>query len=706
MSTKTAEFRLAPGIAESTKVQQRFLSTFGQVALPLAKAEDLAVAVVFAGESHWLTFNLTCTCLKASFGRIPCFRPAGASLTCYSMKFPVVLEGSDNGEVVVCGKPGQQAIIQAFHSLIASASYQCSLERNMDSLITELTASWESLSAVYEISAFIQDKQMVEQVPTVLEHIINRATNGGPNLQAVLWLLNPAGDSLEPVAAKTSRILKTRSTGFGLLGKVIGSKQSLLLTSREDIRGCTELEAEFSKAVNLAVVPLRARKRELGAIALWSEDECAFFDTGTLRFLETLAVQSSMLLENNRLYQEILATERLHQEIEIGHTIQKTLLFSAPPANLSGVQVAARTLPSQMIDGDFYDFIVHNETCFDIVVGDVMGKGIPAALVGAATKDHFLRAHHELVNSSAQPAVNGPAAVVAEVHQKVVPQLIQLERFVTIHYGQFDLQHKRFTFVDCGHTQTVHFHYRTGICDLLEGDNLPIGVTHTEQYHQFEVGFEPGDVFFFYSDGITEARNPEGNFFGATRLVKIIRESFQNTTSGLIDEIFKELQAFAQNQVFADDLTCVAVKIGFDDWPSLRVNRVIELSSDLVELARVRAFVAELCAVQGFKEVAEEVEIQLKLALVELVTNLIKHGYQEEPGHQMTLEASRSGTQVVFELFHQGLPFDRAEVREPVFDGSQGHGFGLFIIESCLDEVVYGSLDEGKSFVRLVRNLD
>ena len=108
-------------------------------------------------------------------------------------------------------------------------------------------------------------------------------------------------------------------------------------------------------------------------------------------------------------------------------------------------------------------------------------------------------------------------------HSEVARQLIELESFVTLCYARFDLRNRRVDFVDCGHTTTIHFHASTGTCALLQGENLPLGVSEGEIYGQIRVPLHPQDVLLFYSDGLTETRNSAGELFGIERLAKCVR---------------------------------------------------------------------------------------------------------------------------------------------------------------------------------------
>jgi sigma-B regulation protein RsbU (phosphoserine phosphatase) len=270
--------------------------------------------------------------------------------------------------------------------------------------------------------------------------------------------------------------------------------------------------------------------------------------------LRILDLEAALL----RSYEELAQAHQ--REGEIGAKIQQTLLLGQPPSASPFLQVAALTIPSQQIDGDFYDFFTHQEQCLDVIVGDVMGKGIAAALLGAAIKSQFLRALIYLPGR--EPGhLPEPETIVSRVHEAVTGQFIGLEFFATLCYARFDVAQRRITFVDCGHTKTLHFRPGTGASAALEGDNMPLGVSEKEVYRQVSAPFEAGDVFCFYSDGVTEAQNPNGEQFGAERLMAVVGENGRGGPQELVAAIHRAVVAFTQSDKFADDLTCVVVTL-------------------------------------------------------------------------------------------------------------------------------------------------
>ncbi|TFG81812.1 MAG: PAS domain S-box protein, partial [Spirochaetales bacterium] len=206
---------------------------------------------------------------------------------------------------------------------------------------------------------------------------------------------------------------------------------------------------------------------------------------------------------------ELKLAEARDYEVTIGARIQQALLLGQPERAYSTFELASMTLPSQKIDGDFIDFYDGGDEVLDLMVGDVMGKGIPAALTGAAARNAFVRAHMTLADES-----NGSRLklkdIVGAAEKRIAGKLLELKTFFTLIYGRIDGNAGLFRYVDCGHTSIVHYEKRSGRCWRLKGSNAPMGFLPAQEYVEYAVPVDEGDILFLYSDGITEATNSNG----------------------------------------------------------------------------------------------------------------------------------------------------------------------------------------------------
>jgi anti-anti-sigma factor len=336
------------------------------------------------------------------------------------------------------------------------------------------------------------------------------------------------------------------------------------------------------------------------------------------------------------------------------------LLLTQPPTDVPGLQIAALTIPSQRIDGDFYDFFKHENQRLDVMVADVMGKGIPAALVAAATKSNFLEALCHLTALSRSGQLPEPKEIVTLAHADMVRQLIDLESFVTLSYARFDLGRRQLDLVDCGHTGMMVLRAATGACEILHGNNLPLGIREGEIFDQITVPFESGDLFLFYSDGITDMRSPVGELYGPDRLLECVQNHRELEPKALVDAIRTATVAFAHSDRLTDDLTCVAVRIG-DVQPPL-ARSALEIRSTLEDLRCARTFVRDFCAMvpQGLLDPNDVSD--LELAVNEATSNIMKHAYRGRADQRIQLEAETFPDRVSIRLHHLGDSFDPVAV--------------------------------------------
>lgn len=257
--------------------------------------------------------------------------------------------------------------------------------------------------------------------------------------------------------------------------------------------------------------------------------------------------------------QEELAKSRKQERVTAAR-IQQTLLLADPPDHLPWFKIGVISQPSQAIDGDFYDFYCYDNDCIDVIIGDVMGKGIPAALLGAGIKSGYLRAVAQLLHTDRRTRLPRPEAVMTAMHNEMSAHFIGLEFFATVCYLRFDNLARTVTYVDCGHAKTIHCHV-DGRTTFLESDCLPLGFSAKEIYKERIEHFQPGDLFLCYSDGVTEAQCADGEMFGLERLKALVEAHKDDSPQLIADQIKKAVMEYACADALGDDLTVIAIRV-------------------------------------------------------------------------------------------------------------------------------------------------
>jgi serine phosphatase RsbU (regulator of sigma subunit)/anti-sigma regulatory factor (Ser/Thr protein kinase) len=668
---------------------------FRRLLPPLFAPLDVSLGIGEPGREIWMTRGSGCVCGGVS-PEIDC-----ASHPATRHRVQRTLELTSDGRRVAGLRACAPNEALAFAALANAEAIGRGLltERDNLGLVEELSISWESLAAVYEISSTLQ-RNHVPRV--VLRQILERATQIQPGLRGVLWLIE--GEWFEPVAARSGFPPSPVPISQGLLGKLYSNPRLTVINRRgktEDLVSPSEMV--FRSASAIALVPLVSQFRLLGAMAVWFEQSGSRVDSKITRLLETLAAQAVMVLESERMTTEVVESDRLRQEIAIGQTIQQTLLLGSIPDGFDQLQIGILSLPSQTIDGDFHDFISHGPHVLDVVVGDVMGKGIPAALVGAATKGQLLRAAERFRFEPSGVRPFRVDEVINEAHSRVTPQLIALDRFVTLCFGRFHTERRTLEYADCGHTRTVHYRRDEGRCVWLSSDNLPLGVLSEEVYAVKDIPFEPGDWFLFYSDGVTEARNEDGELFGEEPLKEFLIENRSCTAGLFIRRLHQALLAHTRGAGFSDDVTCIAVKVPVGNLAG-KIVRNEYVAADLEQLEEVRAFVRAACERIPAAFQREEFVSALELAANELFSNIVIHAVGEGTMSRVELVGRCSENCLTIEMLHEGEPFTPFAVTLPDVVGSDAEGgFGLFIIENSVDEIGYTHEERDHSLLCRIR---
>jgi serine phosphatase RsbU (regulator of sigma subunit) len=245
--------------------------------------------------------------------------------------------------------------------------------------------------------------------------------------------------------------------------------------------------------------------------------------------------------------------DQLLQEVEVAARVQRMFLPISRPS-IPGLEIAGMMQPVRGVGGDYYDYLHVNEHTIQVVIADVAGKGVPAALLMAATA------------AAVQLEVSEKRDMLEVVNRlnNGIHSISDGNRYVTLVLGEIDALNRSFQYVNCGHNPALLFQAKT--CDVvpLNSSCFPVGMFDSVTCEINRADLAAGDILALYTDGITEAENLQGEEFGMDRLSAVIRRDSSMSAERLMDNIVQSAEEFCQGVGFNDDATVLIVKCGFD----------------------------------------------------------------------------------------------------------------------------------------------
>ena len=290
----------------------------------------------------------------------------------------------------------------------------------------------------------------------------------------------------------------------------------------------------------------RGEDRRIGVLYLDSRERGSLLSDATRAALETLAAEASVAIENARLYREKLEKAKMEQEMRIAAEIQQSLL-PKPRASMGFVEAAAASLPCRSIGGDFFDYLDEPGTSFGFTLGDVAGKGPPAALMSALMQGMFA--------SEAQYA-DGPASAVTHMNRALCRRGLE-SRFVTLMFGIVTAD-GALSYCNAGHNPPLVVG-RSGLRRLEEGGPV-VGLLEFAPYGQGQITLDAGDTIVVFSDGVSEALDSAGEEFGDARLQEVAEAAMGRSAQTLVDGIIAAVRDFTKGAPQSDDITVMVIR--------------------------------------------------------------------------------------------------------------------------------------------------
>ncbi|MEQ1905494.1 MAG: SpoIIE family protein phosphatase [Pirellulaceae bacterium] len=286
-----------------------------------------------------------------------------------------------------------------------------------------------------------------------------------------------------------------------------------------------------------------------GAIQLDTLRSAIAFDEGDLEVLVTAAMQASLALQNVELYQKVAAAKRIEEDLKLAHEVQQRFLPQRHP-QFHGFDFFTYYSPMAQVGGDYYDFVQLDENRMAIIVADVVGHGIAAAMLMAkiSAESRFAIALN-----------NNPVAAMAHVNRSL--SNMNLDKFVTLIAGLIDFKQNTVTFVNAGHLPPLHIQSSSGETTELDftGAGLPLGILDTAEYGSYVMQIEPGDSIVMYTDGVSECMNIDGEQLGTPNLIAEIKLSQAKQADSIGKIICQTVKRHRGTAEQIDDICVVVV---------------------------------------------------------------------------------------------------------------------------------------------------
>jgi sigma-B regulation protein RsbU (phosphoserine phosphatase) len=396
------------------------------------------------------------------------------------------------------------------------------------------------------------------------------------------------------------------------------------------------------------------------------------------------------------------AKEKMEGEIGVARTIQLGMLPKTFPKR-SDCDISAVLEPARGIGGDLYDFLFTADNKLYFAIGDVSGKGVPAALFMAITRTLF-RAGIE----KGKPIHH----LVADLNNELCRENPN-QMFVTFIVGLFDLFTGELNLCNAGHNPPVIIRKNGEIEKLPQRDGLPLGIFEQSVYTFSTIKLNKGEYFIAYTDGITDALNEKEELYGEERLFQYLTHTHRKTSNEIIEGTLEDVRAFTGGGDPFDDITMLVVKyleVSFtEDTDPKQITDTVSI--------RLLNQVSEITTLSQWLELASErwnlspkQAYTVNIVLEELISNIIFYGYEDQEEHSIDVEISKSGTTLTIITIDEGKPFNILEQAVPVDtlstaeDRSIG-GLGIHLVRTLMDHVEYRRESE-KNIVVLTKELN
>jgi sigma-B regulation protein RsbU (phosphoserine phosphatase) len=386
----------------------------------------------------------------------------------------------------------------------------------------------------------------------VMELVVRKCIKHFHVEQGAVMLIDPE-DKTKPLHTMIRKADRSKSVlpyrlDTQLIGWTLKHKRPLLVNELTGDSRFTVAAGESHGIRSVLSAPLIFKGGIIGLLNVFNKKTPEGFTEADKRLLAIVAAQSAQVIENARLYQEEQTLLSIQEEMRAAYKIQTGLLPREAP-KVAGYEIAGNSVPATLVGGDYFDFIETTNGRWGICLGDVSGKGMPAALL-MANLQATLRS---------QILQGLPVGRCLEHANSMIYRSTDPDRFATLFYGVLDQEEHTFRYANAGHNPPFLF-TRTAEPMTLEAGGTVLGCFETAKYEEGEVHLQAGDVVLLYSDGISEAADESGHQFGERRLIDVVAADPDASAGKILAGVVDAAQTHAGAAALKDDMTVVVIK--------------------------------------------------------------------------------------------------------------------------------------------------
>lgn len=461
------------------------------------------------------------------------------------------------------GGAAARAIVNNFLSDLGSSmepvydifsTVRTNLDQNRESLFVRLKAS-EIITSTLDLQVIMDDllRLLLNEFKLDIALILEKNISGTFSVRSVLG-----------VATWEINLPHWYQENIPILDLVYSDKRTHFINDLRLEHSVSTFDLTVAEGfVSCAHIPIhREGEPVIAVLSLFSKSIAGLFTQEFIELLSSLAGQLAQAitivkeieakqLERGQKEAVILQTARITRDMEIAQQIQKSFLPDSAPT-IPGLDIAGRCISAAHIGGDYYDFFLRGNSIVDIVIADVSGHSVGAALLMSEVRT--------LLRSEAK-SFRCPCAILETLNIQLYDDLTRAELFITMFYATYDSETSILSYSNAGHNHPILQRIGEALPQELDTEGLILGVKKDVFFEERSVKLIKGDVLLFYTDGITEARNSEGIMFESSGMYEHLKTCINQPADGIIDSFYAKIRDFTGSQILQDDISLVVVKI-------------------------------------------------------------------------------------------------------------------------------------------------